>query len=387
MGRHVRVHNRRSTVGINAAPTDKLYPVTGIATVVKCLMAEGIASPDALTGVQLSLAQLHSPETRVSLNQVVRCYQNASRLVPARSFAFQTGLHFHISTYGIYGFVILSSTDFRKTARFAERYHQLATPVAHLAFSEQDGDGIWRIEPAPLPGGDATLYRFIIELHFGIGVSLHRAVMGRSFVPRELRLRYGPSKTGEPLADVFGCPVRFAQPDNALVFDRKWLDEPAVLGNELTYMQLIKLCDELLEEMQLKTGFAGVVREALLANLAQPMSIASLSRQLKISTRTVKRKLREEGTSYRKIVGQLRMELAIKYLRDTQLTVDEIASCLAFSDAANFRHAFRRLTGQTPSRFRPGTAKAFQHRAAEDRSQQIATQNKRRVSPSDELAP
>jgi len=340
---------------IKPGPTDKVYSAASIATVAKSLTAEGIASSDALVGVDLSPAQLRSPATRVSTNQVIQCYRNASRLSEDPYFAYHTGLLFHLSTYGMYGFAILSSTDFRQGARFAEQYHQLATSVCSVRFKEEGDDGVWMIDPVPLPAVDAMLYRFIVELYFGIIVSLSRDIMGPAFMPRELRVTYDSVKDRQPNSDVFGCPIFFGRTENAMVFDKSWLDGPAKLGNELTYLEVVKLCDQLLEEMQLRIGLAGSVREALLVNLAQPLSFDALARRLKIPTRTLKRKLRQEGTSYRKIVDELRVQLAIKYLRECKLTIEDIASCLGFTDAASFRHAFRRWTKETPGEFRRRT--------------------------------
>ena len=74
--------------------------------------------------------------------------------------------------------------------------------------------------------------------------------------------------------------------------------------------------------------------------------------------RTLRRKLREEGTSFRELVDQLRMDMAIKYLRDTDLTVEAISESLGFSDAANFRQAFRRWTNAAPQAYRNISGKA-----------------------------
>jgi AraC-like DNA-binding protein len=71
-----------------------------------------------------------------------------------------------------------------------------------------------------------------------------------------------------------------------------------------------------------------------------------------MSARTLRRKLREEDTSFRQLVDELRRDFALRYLRDTDLTVEEIAETLGFSDAANFRHAFRRWTNTAPYEFR-----------------------------------
>ena len=337
---------------MKARSTDAIYRISEIATVVDCLMTEGIAWSEALAGTQLTASHLQSPETRVSLSQITQCYGNASRLSKDPHFAYRAGLQFHLSTFGLYGFAILCSTDFRQTMRFAEQYHELAAPEAEVAFSEDKDRAIWAIQPIPSLEIDMATYRFLVELRVGIGVSLHREVFGPAFVPSEIRFTCNSTETEPPLEAIIGCPVLFNQTQNAWAFDRKWLDGPATLGNELAFKEALKLCDQLMTEMQLRIGLAGNVREALLVNLSQPLSFDALSRRLKIPARTLKRKLREEGTSYRQLVDELRIQLAIRYLRDTNLAVEDIASVLGFSDAAGFRHAFRRWTKETPSGFR-----------------------------------
>jgi AraC-like DNA-binding protein len=71
-----------------------------------------------------------------------------------------------------------------------------------------------------------------------------------------------------------------------------------------------------------------------------------------VAQRTLRRKLREENSSFRQVVDELRRDIAIRYLRDTDLTVEDIAESLGFSDAANFRQAFRRWTKAAPYEFK-----------------------------------
>ncbi len=175
---------------------------------------------------------------------------------------------------------------------------------------------------------------------------------GQVFKPRELHVTFNSAADTKSSADVFGCPILFGHTENAVVLDKQWLDGPAQLGNEITYREVLRLCDHLLEEMQIKIGIASRVREALLINLARPTRFDAIARGLKMSARTLKRRLRVEGTSYRKVVDELRTQLAIKYLRDTDLTLEDIASSLGFRDATNFQHAFRRWTKKTPGEFR-----------------------------------
>jgi AraC-like DNA-binding protein len=337
---------------VKSGPNEKVYPIVKLATVVAALAADGVPPAEALARTQLSSDALSSPATRVSLNQIIECYGNAIKLSRDRFFAYRVGLRFHVSTYGMYGFAILSSTTFRQTMQFAVKYHQLATPLAEIAFREKDGRGIWSINPMPHPAVDASLYRFLTEMQFGIHVSLHRDVMGPSFVPQELHLTYRPPFDARDYRQAFGCAVFFEQPENKLVFDAASLGAVPQFGNEITYATVLSLCDEMMDELQFRTGVAGKVREALLVNLARPTNFDAVARYLKLSSRTLRRKLEDEKTSFRALLDELRMHVAIKFLRDTDLTIEAIADALGFSDAANFRHAFRRWTKGSPQDFR-----------------------------------
>jgi AraC-like DNA-binding protein len=337
---------------ITAGSDEKIYPVVKIATIVDALAAEGVSPVDALRGVELSQNEISSPATLVSLNQVIECYRNAAKLSRDPHFGFRAGLKFHVSTYGMYGFAILSSTNFRRTMRFAMDYHQLATPLTNISFQEESRYAAWTISPIPHPWIDAPLYKFLVEHQFGVIISLLRDVMGLAFAAQEFHVTYNPSDDATAYSTVFEGEVLFGRPQNKLVFDTAWLDSAPKLGNEITYSAILKLCDELIEELQLRIGVIGKVREILLGDLTSPPSLDSVADRLHMTQRTLRRKLREEHTSFRKVVDELRMFVAVKYLRDTKLTTEDIAYALGFSDAANFRHAFRRWTKCAPVDFR-----------------------------------
>jgi len=337
---------------IKPGPDDKIYPAVEIATIVDSLAAEGVSAKEALTGVHISKSAISSPATRVSLNQIIECYRNADRLSHDPHFAYHVGLRFHVSFFGLFGFAILSSTNFRQTVRFAMKYRQLATQRAEISFKEENSFGIWTITPIPHPRIDARLYRYLVEFQFGIHMSLHRDVMGLSFAARELHVTYSPPEDASKYPAIFGCRVLFGQPENKFVFDAAWLDGTPEFGNEITYSMIVELCDRLMEELQLRIGLVGKIRHILLVNLMRPTSFAAVANHLSMSTRTLRRKLREENTSFRRLVDELRMAMAIKYLRDTDLTVEDIAHTLGFKEAASFRHAFRRWTKVAPQQFR-----------------------------------
>jgi AraC-like DNA-binding protein len=337
---------------VKAGSNERIYSAAKVAAIVEALAAEGVSAAAALECVGVSHDTLNSPTTRVSLDQIIECYHNAVRLTRDPHFALHLGLKVHVSAYGMYGFALLSGTDFRKAMKVAVTYHRIAAPLAEIAFHEDGERASWSMAPIPHPRVDAQMYRFLVELQIGTHWSLMRDMMGQSFAPRELAVTFKPPYDAEACRAAFGCPVHFSRPHNKLVFDTAYLDSRPEYGFEITYSAVVKLCESLLAELERRSGTAGKVREILLVNLMRPTSFETVASRLHMTTRTLRRKLDEEGTSFRKLVDELKMEVAVKYLRDTELTVDDIAHSLGFSEAAIFRRAFRRWTNRSPREFR-----------------------------------
>jgi AraC-like DNA-binding protein len=337
---------------ISPSPSAPVYPIVKVSTVVEALIGEGLSAEQALAGTGISPDAVESPKSRVSITQVLECYRNALRLSRDPQFAFRTGLRFHLSSYGLYGFAMLSSPSFRETLSFAVRYHKLATPLSDLSVGEDSGRAWWSMVPLAHPLVDVALYRFIVEMQCGILTSLHHDFMGSSFTPSEVEVTFRAPTNADTYAQTFGCPVSFGRSGNLFVFDRAWLDRPAALGNRVVYPMVVALCDALLEELDRREGVAGKVRRSLLAASPGVPGFEAVASDLGLSPRTLRRRLSEEHTSFRRIADELRAEMAIKYIRETDLSLDEIASTLGFSEPAAFRHAFRRWTKAAPSRFR-----------------------------------
>jgi len=102
----------------------------------------------------------------------------------------------------------------------------------------------------------------------------------------------------------------------------------------------------------LRIGIAGKIRGILLLDIANPPTLAAAARLLGVNDRSLRRRLRQQGFSFRGLLAELRTQIALKYLRNTRLANEDIALALGFSDAANFRRAFYRWTNKTPSEIR-----------------------------------
>jgi AraC-like DNA-binding protein len=331
---------------------ERLYQPTKLAALFDILVSQGCPANEILRNINLTAEEVHSPEARVSLADLMTAYENAIRLSIDPHLPYRTGASVHISAYGMYGFAILCSPDFRKTMTFAEMYHVLAAPLATIEFRESDGLARWIIEPNARAATDPRVYRFITEMQVGIHISLMRDIMGPAFTPDRIELAYPEAHDfGLPAGEI-GCRLGFANRTNEIIFKSAWLDQAATLGNRTTYPAVVSLCDDLLSELKSRVGLAGEIRRLLIKDITNPPTLAAIARILEMSERSLRRQLGDQGISFRGLLDELRMQIAIRYLRTTHLANEDIALALGFSDAANFRRAFRRWTNKSPSEIR-----------------------------------
>jgi AraC-like DNA-binding protein len=146
--------------------------------------------------------------------------------------------------------------------------------------------------------------------------------------------------------------VRFGMPENTLVLPRRLLDQPLAPTDSHTAAMCERQCEELLDRRRRRHGTAATVRSRLLRNPADQPSMQTVAQELHVDTRTLRRHLESEGTSFRALVTEVRETLALELLANTGLTVDEVATRLGYAETASFTHAFKRWRGMPPSHAR-----------------------------------
>jgi AraC-like DNA-binding protein len=117
-----------------------------------------------------------------------------------------------------------------------------------------------------------------------------------------------------------------------------------------------RVCEERCELILARLGLAGGVvdrvRNELLAQPSRFPDLETVARALRVSARTLRRRLREEGASFRDVLADVRKSLALDYLERSTLSVAEIANLLGYEEPANFNRAFRQWTSEGPGQYR-----------------------------------
>ena len=169
------------------------------------------------------------------------------------------------------------------------------------------------------------------------------------------------------MANSLTAKFYFNQATNHLVLKKSALSFPCINSCAATFELLKRQADNNLEKMQLGLTFQEKVSQVigpLLTNKhldsnsnankhdSNTPTLVQVAEQLNMAPWTVRRKLVNEGSSFQQTLNDTRKELSISYIRDTALSLGEVAYLLGFSSSAAFQRAFKRWTGIAPGQFR-----------------------------------
>ncbi|VTU25672.1 Virulence-regulating protein VirS [Variovorax sp. SRS16] len=330
----------------------RIYPAHKIAALVGVLVDKGVPAAEVLAGSGLAESRLNAAATRVSYRQMLTVCRNAMRLSPDPAVALQAGQRMHVTAYGMYGYALLSSPTHADSVDFAVKHHRVMGPAADMSVRQSDDEVIFSYRPVLAPDPTNAFYRFVTEFQLSSHLTITTDLYGAAFRFSQVRLSYPAPPHAPAYRKVFKCPVHFGQPVDELRFNSDWLAEPMPFADPITNAMAREMCEKSLAEVDQAGGIAAEIRRILVGQPGRFPGIEAMAEALRLNPRTLRRKLDAEETSYRSILADVRMRLAIGYLRETRMTNEEIASRLGYSDAANFRHALSRWTRKNPSDFR-----------------------------------
>jgi AraC-like DNA-binding protein len=178
-----------------------------------------------------------------------------------------------------------------------------------------------------------------------------RALCGPQWRPVAVRFAHRRPPDIRPFQYFFGAPLQFDDEHHALEFAADWLRRPLSEADPELRSLLRERAAALAQGRgdHLADQVRAILHPALLAGRCTADRVAAL---LALHVRTLNRRLRADGTSFRSLADEVRHEIARQLLGDTALDVTEVATALGYADASAFRRAFRRWTGSAPSQWR-----------------------------------
>ncbi|MCK5880276.1 MAG: AraC family transcriptional regulator [Sinobacterium sp.] len=157
----------------------------------------------------------------------------------------------------------------------------------------------------------------------------------------------------ELMEEVFGCPITFNAKVNGFFYQKSLLSSP-IIHNEDSLNEFLKQAPYQLsvshfDESSIQTRIQAIVGNDFSKDFP---TLEEVSSQLNMSARTLRRRLKDEETSYQEFKDQLRMEAAKIYLKRPGLKINAVAALMGFDEPSAFHRAFKKWTTQTPGEYR-----------------------------------
>lgn len=281
----------------------------------------------------------------------VRLLEIGAGLANDPHFGLHVGQCVKLGTYTVYGLILLSCRDFGQVFEQTMRYEQLAHDLGRSSMTIEDGMARYTWH-----SNYGSAHRHLADSVFsGIRV-FSNWLAGMKLPANQLTLTHdgGPAELREEYVRVLGEMPLFGAQTNTASFTSAMLSWPVPNADVSLYPVLQQHAEQLLQQRTtLQPSITQQVHAAIVANLSHgQVRLASIAQELKLSPRTLQRKLSDAGSSFQLVLDQARFALARDYLRRPELSLVDIAFLLGYQEQSAFNHAFKEWAGVNPGAYR-----------------------------------
>ncbi|MGV0691086.1 AraC family transcriptional regulator ligand-binding domain-containing protein [Mycolicibacillus trivialis] len=318
-------------------------------------IAQGIDAADCLADTGLTPGDIADNDTEVQAAQELTIVRNIlARIADPGGFAREVGLQYNFANTGILGYALLASPTIGDAVNVACRYVALSSSFLRLIRTDTPAGTVLEFDDREVP---ADVRAFMVERDMIALVNMAPMLIGQLSSANPIRIELPGVELPADRLEFDRLTVEVdAEGDRiAVTIPAELLAQPMPAADAATAGVCAQQCEDLLQARLQRRGLAAQVRGRLIRDPGQLPAMAVIAEEMAMTERTLHRRLAAEGTSYRGLVDEVRVALAVALL-ESGLTVEETARQLGYSETAAFTRAFIRWTGERPSahRKRPG---------------------------------
>jgi len=289
--------------------------------------------------------QLQDPNARYPLAAVHRLWSLAAEATRDPCFGLDVGQSWHPTSFHALGYSALACATLREALAYLARYCWIVSNGARLDLVDFPAEVALKLSSREsFPQAGAAVQAGLAAI-----VVLCRCASGGSIALTSVHFTDHDNGTRARLEGFFRCPIAFGSPYNALMFATRDVDAPLPGANAV----LLRVNEDALQRYAARID-SKQVADSVRAHIVRLLpsgdaSQARIARAINVSMRSLQRKLKEEGVTFRELVDDTRKRLAGQYAKDSTLSASEIAYLLGFSEPSSFVRAKRRWKGPSLS--------------------------------------
>lgn len=304
------------------------------------------------------LAQLNESGGNILISQWQMLLEQAITYTGDVDLPLKVAEKFRPKHFGMLGFVFMSCQTLGGVADILWKFGQLIAEINDIQLIE-NGD---YFEAHWIPHLGPLLPTFMQQSLVAVAV-MAREITSTPTIKYDVHFSFQQPTNIEIYQRIFGGKIYFDAPITKLVAPKSILALPITFSDSATNSVLLTQVEKKLKSIN-QPNFLHQLREYLKAHLARnQVSINDVATAFGMLPRTLQNRLSEFGYGYRNLLEQIRQEQAEHYLSQTDLSLNEIADLLGYSEQSPFQNAFRRWTGESPGSFRKKLGKTASYRA------------------------
>ncbi len=305
------------------------------------------SSEGLMAHLQMASSQLEEPS--LPAYKILEAFQYCSHKLEPLAGA-KIGALYHVKELDTFGYAICSCLTLEQALTMGDKYNSV---LGHLVKrSSQIEDDTLVSQLTNVQDIDAQALSFFVTLGISARLYIARSIFGQDLSYTSVSFTFNDETNRQHYEDLFGCPVLFSQEHNSWSLHINDLARPGPLDVPIRVIPDLPFSETLLASLGSKDPLVTQVQQILIRSGGAYPDIEILSDVFKVSSRTLRRQLSKLDTSYQRILNQVRRELSIEYLTKTMVSIEDISTLIGFSDVTNFRHAFKKWVGKTPSFYR-----------------------------------
>lgn len=298
-------------------------------------------------------ARLGQAGATLSIARYMRLGHAAIQLSGDPALGLTIGRCARFAHAGLAGVTAAQAPNVREAARTLLRFEPLyGVNYRGQSSFEEDARGAWLNFYSISPYNDFN--RFVVDSVLSGWLGQLSLLAGQPIRAEQLQIEFPPPGYAQAYEGLSDTPVQFGSQANRMRLNQRTLTLRNPDHCPSTWQQLLALCEEALVRQtrarSITERIAGLLGP-LLEGRREP-DLEQVAARLKMPPWTLRRKLAEEGTGFREILNQTRRDLAMAYIRDTELSLGEITYLLGFTSTEAFQRAFKRWAGQPPGAYR-----------------------------------
>jgi AraC-like DNA-binding protein len=310
----------------------------------------GVPLGTCLEGTGIDPEWLDEPSAEITGSQELQLVTNIVKALPdVPEIGLESGSRYHVTAYGIWGYAVMSSPTVRDAAELGLRYLNLTYAFSRFVTEERAGRLCAIVDDSGIP---EPARRVLVERDLSAVFHMWTELLGEPPPIVGLELRFNEPSYAARYEELFGVRPVFNAKRTAMEFEPSLFDRPMPQANVHTAKLSEAQCEALLSARQAREGVAGRVRGMLMSEPRQSPDMERIAKELATTSRSLRRRLTEEGTSFRVLVDEVRETLAEQLLATAGLNVDAVAERLGFANTAGFTSAFKRWKGVPPGTWR-----------------------------------